>query len=84
MILPIRREFLVEDALQAIVQRQPFELKKPLKVVFADEEGIDAGGVTKEFFHLITQRLFDVQYGMFAFDEHTRTYWFDRNSQDQV
>jgi hypothetical protein len=29
-------------------------------------QAIDAGGVTKEFFHLITQKLFDVQYGMFT------------------
>lgn len=84
LILAIRREFIVEDALANIVRRPPGDLKKPLKVVFADEEAIDAGGVTKEFFHLITQKLFDVKYGMFTHDEQTRTYWFDRNSVDQL
>lgn len=84
LILAIRREFIVEDALAGIVRRPPGDLKKPLKVVFADEEAIDAGGVTKEFFHLITQKLFDVKYGMFVADEQTRTHWFDRNSVDQL
>lgn len=84
LILAVRRELIVEDALANIVRHPPADLKKPLKIIFADEEAIDAGGVTKEFFHLITQKLFDVKYGMFVVDEQTRTQWFDRNSVDQL
>jgi E3 ubiquitin-protein ligase HERC3 len=84
LILAVRRDFIVEDALANIVRHPPGDLKKPLKIIFADEEAIDAGGVTKEFFHLITQKLFDVKYGMFVTDEQTRMQWFDRNSQDQL
>lgn len=33
------------------------ELRKPLKVVFGDEEGVDEGGVTKEFFQLLVEKV---------------------------
>ncbi len=36
------------------------------KVVFAGEEGIDAGGVRKEFFQLLVQRLFAAHSGLFV------------------
>jgi hypothetical protein len=45
--------------------RSPSDLKKPLKVVFYGEEGIDEGGVQKEFFQLIISDLFDPKFGMF-------------------
>ena len=38
-------------------------MKKPLRVIFYSngvmEEGIDQGGVTKEFFQLVTRALFN-------------------------
>jgi hypothetical protein len=36
------------------------------------EEGVDAGGLTKELFALLIERLFDAQYGMFVHSEETR------------
>ena len=33
------------------------------------EEGIDEGGVQKEFFQLIVRQMFDLNYGMFTHDE---------------
>lgn len=40
-------------------------LKKPLKVKFVGEEGVDVGGVRKEFFHLLIDELFNPNYAMF-------------------
>ena len=58
----IRRERVLEDALNQIVGR-PHELKKPLRVTFVsqgvDEEGLDQGGVKKEFFQLLTREIFN-------------------------
>jgi ubiquitin-protein ligase E3 A len=34
-----------------------------LRVQFVGEEGIDEGGVQKEFFQLIVRELFDPKYG---------------------
>ena len=34
-----------------------FEITKPLNVCFVDEPGLDAGGVTREYFYLLMRRL---------------------------
>eukprot|EP00873_Tetraselmis_striata_P043108 jgi/Tetstr1/463372/TSEL_008294.t1 len=44
------------------------------------EEGLDEGGVTREFFMLLTRELLDVKYGMFTYLPETRTYWFNQAS----
>jgi E3 ubiquitin-protein ligase HECTD2 len=45
-------------------------LKLPLKIWFKNEPGIDAGGLTKEYFSLITSELFKPEVlGMFKFNE---------------
>ena len=58
----IRRDRVLEDALNQVVGR-PHELKKPLRVTFisqgVDEEGLDQGGVKKEFFQLLTREIFN-------------------------
>ena len=51
--------------------------KKPLKVVFEGEPGIDEGGVRKEFFQLVIKELFDPNFGMFQYNEKKRIYWFN-------
>lgn len=43
----------------------PIDLRKQLRVEFDGEEGIDEGGIQKEFFQLIVEQLFDPMYGRF-------------------
>ena len=40
---------------------QEFDLKKPLKIKYVGggEEGLDMGGLQKEFFHMIVEAVFD-------------------------
>ena len=65
--LVVRREHLVEDALVQLTRNSALKnLKNPLRVQFRGEPGMDEGGLTKEFFHLITQELFDPKFGMFT------------------
>lgn len=47
-----------------------------------EEEGLDEGGVAKEFFQLVIQELFDTQYGMFRPLEGGRYLWFDSRSRE--
>ena len=47
-------------------KHQEEDFKKPLQVYFANEEGLDAGGIRKEFFLLLTKGILDPQYGMFS------------------
>jgi len=79
LVLKVRRSHLIQDTLLR-VSRQHQDLKKPLKVQFVGEDGIDEGGVQKEFFQLIMAQIFDVSYGMFTYDEDRRVFWFNRAS----
>jgi len=75
-VLAIDRKYLLQQTLQAVAQASPGELRKSLKVVFKGEDGVDAGGVTKEFFQLLVQKLFDVNTGMWRTD-NDHEYWFN-------
>lgn len=39
------------------------KLKRQLMVKFTGEAGIDQGGVKKEFFQILTKRMFDPEFG---------------------
>lgn len=43
----------------------PKNLKKQLVVEFEGEQGVDEGGVSKEFFQLVVEEVFNPDYGMF-------------------
>lgn len=65
-ILRIDRNQLIDSALnqvEASLEDDPGVFKRQLRIAFLDEEGIDEGGVQKEFFQLIIKELFDAQYG---------------------
>ncbi|OQR93549.1 HECT E3 ubiquitin ligase [Thraustotheca clavata] len=85
LILRVRRENVIQDALHQIVQVATSEqLKKPLKVKFIGEEGVDEGGVQKEFFQIIIRQLLDPNFGMFIADDETRTLWFNCDSYEST
>ena len=77
--IEIRRDHLMEDALN-MLSRTGMNFKKELKVKFKGEQGVDAGGVRKEFFQLIVKQIFDPSYAMFNYNEETRTYWFNADT----
>jgi len=76
-VIHVRRSNLLSDTLNQLSQTPVHNLRKQLKVVFADEDGIDQGGVTKEFFQLLIKEIFDEKYGMWKYDPETRTHWFN-------
>ncbi|PIK48323.1 putative E3 ubiquitin-protein ligase HECTD2 [Apostichopus japonicus] len=78
LVLEIKRETLIQDALAQIQTKQK-DLKKPLKIKFVGggEQGLDMGGLQKEFFHLIVDSIFDPNRGMFTYSEETRLVWFN-------
>lgn len=45
-----------------------------------NEEGLDAGGVQKEFFMLLIQQILNPDFGMFVEDSESHLLWF----RDQV
>jgi len=61
--IPIRRKYVLEDSMAVILSMNPTELHKKWIFTFANEEGIDAGGITREWFHLISTIMLDVASG---------------------
>ena len=65
-VLKVRRECLVEDSLQRVsevVGAAEEEVKKGLRIEFKGEEGVDAGGLRKEWFLLLAREIFDPLHG---------------------
>ena len=59
-----------------VLHARPQDLRKPLRVVFSGEEGLDGGGLRKEFFQLLVEEIFNPSRGMFAYNKATRLYYF--------
>ena len=77
--LNIRRDHLIEDALNELEKNRQ-NLQNELKVKFVGEQGVDQGGVRKEFFILVIRQIFDPNYGMFSYNNKTRFFWFNHYS----
>jgi len=77
--IQVRRDNLLEGTLNQL-SKTNINFKKPMKVKFQGEQGVDEGGVKKEFFQLITRQLFTPDYGMFTTKENDRFLWFNMNS----
>ena len=81
--LRVRRDCLVDDSLRQIseaVGAGQEELKKGLRVHFSGEEGVDAGGLRKEWFLMLVRDIFDPNHGLFVYDEESNTCYFNPNS----
>ncbi|KAJ8931749.1 hypothetical protein NQ314_015281 [Rhamnusium bicolor] len=81
--LKVRRDHIIDDALvelEMISMENPNDLKKQLVVEFEGEQGIDEGGVSKEFFQLVIEEIFNPDYAMFTVQPETQTVWFNPTS----
>ncbi len=76
LTINIRRKNLIEDTLNEI-SKPGIKLQNPIRVKFIGEQGVDEGGVRKEFFLLFIRQIFDPDYGMFNYNKKTRLYWFN-------
>lgn len=69
ILVKVRRDHLIDDALvelEMVAMENPTDLKKQLVVEFEGEQGVDEGGVSKEFFQLVVEEIFNPDYGMFT------------------
>ncbi|KAJ5129710.1 uncharacterized protein N7515_005749 [Penicillium bovifimosum] len=79
LVIVVRRDNILEDALSQLWRREKRELMRPLKVQMGmdeGEEGIDHGGVQQEFFRILMGQALDPSYGMFTVDQRHRMSWF--------
>jgi E3 ubiquitin-protein ligase HECTD2 len=64
--LNVRRDCLVDDSLKAVsevIGSGSEDIKKGLRITFNGEEGVDAGGLRKEWFLLLVREVFNPDHG---------------------
>lgn len=57
--ISVRRAYVLEDSYNQLRMRPNQDLKGRLNVQFQGEEGIDAGGLTREWYQLLSRVIFD-------------------------
>jgi len=65
--LKVRRESVLQDAMDAIESIDSGDLKKIFRFEFIGEPALDAGGVAREFFNLICNEIFNPDCGLFLY-----------------
>jgi E3 ubiquitin-protein ligase HUWE1 len=64
--LSVRRARVFEDSFQYIHRKSGDQIKYgKLSIRFFDEEGVDAGGVTREWFQILARQMFDPNNALF-------------------
>ena len=66
----VRRGWVFEDSFMAIMRLRPEDLRKRLMVKFEGEDALDYGGVSREWFFLLWQEIFNPSYGLFEYSAH--------------
>lgn len=62
----VRRDQVFQDSYHQLRMRSAPEMKGRLHVQFIGEEGIDAGGVTREWYALLARKIFDANHALFV------------------
>lgn len=70
----VRRAHVFEDSFHAIIGRSGEEIQNGrLSVKFSGEEGMDAGGLTREWFSVLSRQMFDPNYALFKLSAVDKT-----------
>ncbi len=72
--LSIRRQYVFGDAYRQLSMRTADELRGRLHITFANEEGVDAGGLSREFFGILAKEMFNPNYALFTSTEDGCTF----------
>lgn len=87
LVLDVRRDTLLSDALNQVWQREHRELFKPLRIRLGSDNGEighDLGGVQVEFFNLLCAEICDSDKSIFYTDPTTRLSWFRAGSLEPL
>ncbi|XP_060521947.1 E3 ubiquitin-protein ligase SMURF2 [Cylas formicarius] len=70
--LEVARNEVFEESYRLIMKMRPKDMRKRLMVKFRGEEGLDYGGVAREWLHLLSREMLNPQYGLFQYsrDDH--------------
>lgn len=59
LFLTVGRSTIYKETFNFLKRVKPADLRKQIKITFKNEEGIDSGGIRKEFFQLLSEELQD-------------------------
>ena len=63
----VRRQAVAADAYARLRDVAAEHWRRPFFISFSGEPALDAGGSSREFFHLLSSELFDVSYGLMKY-----------------
>ena len=63
----VRRQHLIEDSLKCVMILTADQMRNTFRFEFINEPGIDAGGVAREWFQVVTERLFHPDFGLWQY-----------------
>jgi len=64
--LSVRRQRVFEESFQALRYKTAHEMRRRLTVSFHGEEGMDAGGLTREWYSVLAREIFNPNYALFT------------------
>ena len=65
--LEVSRQEVFEDSYRLIVKMRPKDLRKRLMIKFKGEDGLDYGGVAREWLYLLSHEMLNPYYGLFQY-----------------
>ncbi|XP_034939628.1 E3 ubiquitin-protein ligase SMURF1 [Chelonus insularis] len=65
--LEVSRNEIFEESYRIIMKMRPKDMRKRLMVKFRGEEGLDYGGVAREWLYLLSHEMLNPQYGLFQY-----------------
>ncbi|KAI1750772.1 HECT-domain-containing protein [Xylaria castorea] len=68
--IKVRRSHIFEDSFAEISRQSATDLKKRLMIKFEGEDGLDYGGLSREFFFLLSHEMFNPFYCLFEYSAH--------------
>lgn len=83
LYIRVHRQSVLLESFEEL-ERHSQDLKKGLRIEFIGEPGIDAGGLKKEWFMLVTRNLFDPAQQIFVEDEESKYCWFNDDPDQRL
>uniref|UniRef100_A0A8C1VJL4 E3 ubiquitin-protein ligase n=1 Tax=Cyprinus carpio TaxID=7962 RepID=A0A8C1VJL4_CYPCA len=65
--ITVSRQSLFEDSFQQIMNFKPYDLRRRLYIIFKGEEGLDYGGLAREWFFLLSHEVLNPMYCLFEY-----------------
>ncbi|XP_077144642.1 NEDD4-like E3 ubiquitin-protein ligase WWP2 [Ranitomeya variabilis] len=65
--ISVARQTLFEDSFQQIMNMKPYDLRRRLYIIMRGEEGLDYGGIAREWFFLLSHEVLNPMYCLFEY-----------------